>query len=318
MENQHFHKKVWLRSHKPCALWPLPPFIPHSLPSGNFPSIAPHSLLQCDCENTLQSESQTAMCCCLFLFWRVEPTALFLVFSRPMLIVWPPVYRKNKIFILFLKFCDTSQLTTGWVSARPSPWCQQRCCYGRSWRPSVFPWIRWCTWRRRCQKAVVAGAHMLLQWEQRRPRSAVHVSFAVGDLRYGLYSATRGAKTHICTAQHNPAHPCLDFSPLGTSQKEGGHCFYLFLSLYTCRINRWDLKTSSGCQRPHKELLKHPSFDTGNIQTQNMIRTTHSCHLYSLELHLHLLGHFLSSNAVNLVSFKCSVASLILSFVFRS
>lgn len=102
MENQHFHKKVWLRSYKPCALWPLPPFILHSLPSGIFPSIAPHSLLQCDAENILQSESQTAMCCCLFLFCRIfvlcrTHRIVFSVFA-PMLIVWPPVYRKNKNF----------------------------------------------------------------------------------------------------------------------------------------------------------------------------------------------------------------------------
>lgn len=62
-----------------------------------------------------------------------------------------------------------------------------------------------------------------------------------GDLRYGLYLATRGAKkNHICAFQHNLAHPCLKISPLCECQKRGGGALLLPVPVvvYTCRINR--------------------------------------------------------------------------------
>lgn len=90
----------------------------------------------------------------------------------------------------------------------------------------------------------------------------------LSNLQHGLQSATRGAKIHICAAQHNLAHPCLDFFPLGEGHEKGGLCFYLFLSLYTYWINRWDLKTSSGCHRPH---MNYPNIHHFVLETFTLI-----------------------------------------------
>lgn len=90
MEKQHFHKKVWSRTSMPRALWPLPPFILHSL-SSIFPSIHRHPI-------------HTAMCCCLLIFRHTlghQTCCNGFTALAPMLIVWLPVDVVNNILLFW-------------------------------------------------------------------------------------------------------------------------------------------------------------------------------------------------------------------------